>query len=99
MEGGVPDLPLWVAALARLYDAALCMSKLVEGRDDLALPNFVAVPQCKTKDLRLDELPGLGQIVEILLFVSTWKPWPSKTMNCSAASPASASRSELMLTP
>ena len=60
MEGGVPDLPCWVAALARFDDAALCTGKLVEGRDDLALPDFVTMKKRETEDVGLDELPGLG---------------------------------------
>lgn len=101
MEDGVPNLPRRVAAFARLDDAALRMGKLVKGGNDLALPNFVAVNERETEDVSLDELPGLGQIVQVLLDnVSTRKPRrPSKMTNCSAARPASASRSGLMLTP
>ena len=43
------------------------MGELVEGRNDLALPDFVAVKERETQDVGLDEPPGLGQIVQILL--------------------------------
>jgi hypothetical protein len=98
LEGGVPNLPHRVAALAGLDDAALRMGELVEGRNDLALPNFVPVQQRETEDDSLDELPGHGQIVQILLRhrIDPVPRRPSKMMNCSAAGPASASGSGLM---
>ena len=67
VEGGVSKLPRRIAPLARVDDAALRMGELVEGRNDLALPDFVAVKERETQDVGLDEPPGLGQIVQILL--------------------------------
>ena len=39
----------------------------MKGRDDLALPDFVAVKQRETEDVGLDELASLGLIVQVLL--------------------------------
>ncbi len=67
MEDAVPNLPRCVTVFVRLDDAALRVGKLVEGGNDLALPNFVAVNERETEDVSLHDLPGLGQIVQILL--------------------------------